>query len=163
MAGCAVNADNPNPALGEIMSFTSGSGNWMNWLAWRELTAGQSGANADPDGDGLPNVLEYMIGTDPLNAADSGRIQLVAGSGAPVLRIHRVWPPSGPSPALSIEHSGDLKEWHAVQVGLTTASSDPGITIRGTVEDHTVYFPLPLAGEAAASRFVRLRVDHRFP
>ena len=43
------------------------------WAAWRQLrfTSGQradasvSGKDADPDGDGIPNFLEYALGSDP--------------------------------------------------------------------------------------------------
>ena len=50
-----------------------------------------SGDSADPDGDGLPNLLEYGLGLDPLVADSSGRrLRTLPGDdGRPWLRYVR--------------------------------------------------------------------------
>ena len=44
--------------------------------AWEYLYFGHLGVNpnADPDGDGMSNLQEYLAGTDPLNAGDNLRV-----------------------------------------------------------------------------------------
>ena len=45
---------------------TPGQTAFQNWVSNEAFPAGQDGLNADPDGDGIPNGLEYALGTDPL-------------------------------------------------------------------------------------------------
>jgi hypothetical protein len=38
------------------------------WQTWKGLADDQRGAQADPDGDGVRNLVEYALGMDPLTA-----------------------------------------------------------------------------------------------
>ena len=52
------------------------------WLAqWSSSTNFAASAEADPDGDGLPNWCEFIVGTQPTNAASTFVIELDAGDG----------------------------------------------------------------------------------
>ena len=53
------------------------------WAAGQNLPAGQEGADADPDGDGLPNAFEWLFDADPLaaDAAAHGRQSVVRALG----------------------------------------------------------------------------------
>lgn len=42
------------------------------------------GASADPDGDGVPNLLEYALGSDPDNAGESGVVRPLTNDGTGV-------------------------------------------------------------------------------
>ncbi|HEY6170555.1 MAG TPA: M60 family metallopeptidase [Verrucomicrobiae bacterium] len=65
------------------------------FAAWRTLKFGTSaadnsiaGANADPDNDGLSNLLEYALGLDPLNAsAPTWQVTLANVSGQNYLNV----------------------------------------------------------------------------
>lgn len=46
-----------------------GDGTYQQWVADQNFPDGQSGANDDPDGDGIRNAMEYALGTDPLAAS----------------------------------------------------------------------------------------------
>jgi surface-anchored protein len=48
---------------------------WENWIStnWPPATAGSTnGPAADPDGDGIPNALEYALGLDPRTVSVTG-------------------------------------------------------------------------------------------
>lgn len=73
-------------------------------IAWELQNFGHTGVdpNADPDGDGMNNLQEYLAGTDPNNANDNLRITFVS---------HRV-----PNPPLtSVQWMAKPTRFYAVQ------------------------------------------------
>ena len=65
--------DPPVPVVGGVMSFAQ----WrvLHFNAVEQANVEISGAEADPDGDGKVNLIEYSIGTDP-NQAEAGQVKL---------------------------------------------------------------------------------------
>lgn len=72
-----------------------------------------SGPHADPDGDGLPNLLEYALGLNPL-AADPPPLQLSASTAKILLTYTR--PAGMPGLTYEIERSPDLATWTTLGV-----------------------------------------------
>jgi len=73
------------------------------------LTNSAAAGDADPDGDGVPNAIEFRVGTDPLNSKSGfmamataiPRIQWQSVPGQPYLVLKRdsltnLWAPAGP-------------------------------------------------------------------
>jgi fibronectin type 3 domain-containing protein len=122
--------------------------------SWRQDHFGASsngGAGADSadyDGDGLANLLEYALGTDPVAATATPYLAQVSDG---VLRIafDRV---ADPNLIYTVEGSSDLVEWDVVWSS-GGADNTEGIV---TVTDDT-----PVA--AATRRFLRLRVSTSAP
>ncbi|MBN8460792.1 MAG: autotransporter-associated beta strand repeat-containing protein [Verrucomicrobia bacterium] len=55
-----------------VVSVTSGPAGYAGWAATEGLTVGvNDGANDDPDGDGIANLLEYVLGGHPIGAGAS--------------------------------------------------------------------------------------------
>jgi ECF sigma factor len=50
----------------------------------------QAAADADPDGDGALNYLEFLVGTDPHNSSDAWRIVARISNGAVQIRFPRI-------------------------------------------------------------------------
>lgn len=121
------------------------------------------GSNADPDGDGIVNLLEFALGMSPARAdsvAQSG-----STPGLPVVNV-----PAGTSDFLSLfvrrpiglrgvsygaEVSSDLKTWtSAVATGFPQPNSDGSETIQFRDTQ-------PLG--SSPRRFIRLRIDRNQP
>ncbi len=97
---------------------------------------GQNFATSDPDGDGIPNLLEYALSTDPLHENPPASPAIVAENGG----WRYSWNCRASSTDLScrIETSSDLKTW---------LDRGPG----------TTFLLTPAAG--APSQVVRLRIS----
>ncbi len=110
---------------------------------FNEQPLAQQSNTADADGDGLVNIMEYALGSDPM-LASPGAAQLQSLSGG----ITYTWQESlnAPSVKLICETSANLKDW----IPLTPAQSEPDTFITR----HSA--PIPTG---SASQFVRLRVE----
>lgn len=105
--------------------------------------AGPSADAADPDGDGLPNLLEYASDTDPQIANQGSLVSVAITTDSPP-RLQIAFDRS-PDPALiySFEASSDLQIW-------TTIDADPGLPGQFVV----VTDPMP-----EGRRFLRLKIS----
>jgi hypothetical protein len=107
-----------------------------------------SGDDADPDGDGLNNLFEYAIGTDPFGAGVDGRFtaDLAPDNGADYLTITALKNPAATDVRFSAEVSADLAAWtNDVSILLNDLSTF-------SARDNT-----PVS--AAPRRFLRTRVN----
>ncbi len=121
--------------------------------AWAEAT-GLSGAAADPladpDGDGVPNLLEYALGGDPLvpRSAVLPEAELVDGRLA--FTFNRI---ADPGLIYTVEVSDDLVTWQLLDVPGNPSTGEANVAGPVTVVD-------PGDRGAAPRRFLRLRVGY---
>ncbi len=87
--------------------------------AWRQIffgtivDAGEAALGADPDGDGLSNLLEYGLGLDPTSAGDSGDAFYVGeDSGILSLTFNHI---ADPDLIYEVEAASDLVNWAVVK------------------------------------------------
>lgn len=111
------------------------------------------GRTADPDGDGVVNLLEYAMGTNPNNAgAALGNALQCTGAAADSVAFSFRRLPKTVGVAYALERSLDLATWTAVPAGdLTEAVVDCGCGL-----EEVVWEVVPPIGQARA--FYRLRL-----
>jgi N-acyl-D-amino-acid deacylase len=114
-----------------------------------------SGDNADPDSDGIPNLLEYASGTDPRtsNAPPKLAASVNATSGQPSLVVCFRRLLMAYELNYNLESSTDLLSWSPV----TGQVDEPSLNTDGTVTT-SVHLGSPADSSA---RFFRLRVSRR--
>jgi autotransporter-associated beta strand protein len=112
---------------------------------------------ADPDHDGLPTDVEYVLGTDP-GSADPSVIQSQLVEGSLVLTFPRTDASETMGLQVAVEAGDDLLTWPLVyQIGATTEASSPGVSISENDEaPDTIIVTIPTGG--SARHFARLRV-----
>ncbi|MDH4453922.1 MAG: S8 family serine peptidase [Verrucomicrobiota bacterium] len=113
------------------------------------LIANPTNDIADPDGDGTPNLLEYLLGTDP-SASDSTPVQVTAPGQQLQLQYRLPIGIAGVTP--TVEVTNDLTQWqtgpgHTEIVSDSSSSGFRTLIIRDAV-------PGP-------QRFIRLRVTRQ--
>ncbi len=128
------------------------------WAAARfdpaATTAGHPLRDADPDGDNLPNLLEYALGGDPLDPTDasSRAPRLTFAEGIPSLSYRPA--PDTPDVSCTVEWSDDLLTWDSSQNTLLA----PEVTLDG---EWTVRTRFSLTERPR--QFLRLRVTPSAP
>jgi len=139
----------------------------MSYEAWqaRHFTPGElsqadvSGDNADPDGDGLSNLVEYAQGLDPRSPDRESWLQVrqvVAGDQARFALEYRARPLVH-AVRYEVEVSPDLKTWNPF-VAETTEELDADGMVRTTLTDAASAAEL-----APSSRFFRVTVSRAHP
>lgn len=117
-----------------------------------------SGPAADPDGDGVANLLEYALGGQPLASSTDllpePEVQTVeAGNGSRDYLVFTFYQPEAASDLTYIvESSATLQEWSADAVLVDSAPVEGGT-------EETYHAPAPLSDSSRT--FLRLRVEQK--
>jgi autotransporter-associated beta strand protein len=128
------------------------------WIATQQ-TDGQAGFNDDPDGDGVSNALEFLLGGDA-GMADPAILPRVepTENGGMLYRFTRAARARGQL-SVEVQLSGNLNDWPEQsrwQVGIDTASSSPGVSITSDGDHDVVTLQLPAPQSGA---FIRLKLE----
>ena len=108
----------------------------------------------DPDHDGIPNLLEFVLGGAPMVASRTILPVLTNTGGAWALEYERSALSRPPATIQQVEYGNDLIGWTALTIPATSA--DPVTITPGTQSDH-VRVTLPTPG---TSIFARLKVTN---
>jgi hypothetical protein len=125
---------------------------WRFHYFYDQLFTAPSTALADPDGDGMENVLECLVSRNPLVADRAGAIHQTADSSARLLLSFTHPTPLPEDLQWRVEASSDLATWNSgtgVTETLTATPAGPGF-LTETVRDLT-------PNTALVHRFLRLR------
>jgi len=108
-------------------------------------------AAADPDKDGLPNAIEYVLGTSPASGVQSGLPVAAKGATDVTFTFTRLKAAASGGFTSTVEYSETLGSltWTTATAGMTS------ITDNGTTETVVVTIPIP---EGATRLFARMKV-----
>src|SRR5207253_402857 len=109
------------------------------------LDPSASGPNADPDGDGLVNLIEYALGFAP-KSANSNSLPAVSVVGSDWTYTY-TRPSDRPDVTYTVEASTDLSSWSAAGVAHE-------LVVSGSVETWRARFPVA----SAPNCYFRLKV-----
>ncbi len=128
---------------------------YASWIGSYALTGDDTLADADPDADTAPNIIEYLLGLNP-SAADFTYLNGTL-DGANLLAIHLLSSIAQPPSDLDVTMKGsdDLVDWDVLDMTLTTSDNGDG-TWNFTYKQDTV---MPNDGKY----FIRLLVDTTAP
>lgn len=139
--------------LGEGVGLAYGEWQTTHFTADEIADASISGPAADPDHDGVNNLLEYAFGLDPLSASRAGlpSVSATRVDGADYLSITFTRSKTSGDLVYTIEASNDLATWTA----LTPAEQ----TVVDHGESETVVARDSVAVGAVPRRFLRVKVS----
>ncbi len=114
------------------------------WAAWQAAHPGVGAPDADTDGDGVSNLLEFATGNDPLQASDGGAVLTTLTSSS--LRYRRQ---AGTYVVWDLQASTDLAGWQTLLPGAEWQES--AISSGPLLDVMEVTLPVP----STPQRFVR--------
>ena len=127
--------------------------NFQSWLGGFSGLGGATAPDADPDGDRIPNLIEYALGGDPLQV-DPQRLprqSMTKVNGLDYLTLSADCNPAATDLTFSVEVSSDLLNWYSGDA-YTTVLSAPGDAVF-TARDNTP------VGSGSSRRFIRLKIS----
>jgi surface-anchored protein len=133
---------------------------WEAWVStnWQPATTGDiAGAGADPDGDGIVNVLEYAFGNDPNVAlyTNAPAATFVNDGGTNCGAVRHIRATNATDLTFQVRASSTLSTFAETLTNVT------GIVTNGGVEIVTVRDPV--SQTQATNRFYQLRVNLNYP
>ena len=120
-----------------------------------------SGYQSNPSGDGIPNLVKYAFGLDPMKSVSTTSLPIVAGTvthspGNLYFTLTYSQALVATDVVCTVEVSGDLQTWNSgpAYTALVNATNNPGgLTQSVTTRDLT-----PMS--SASQRFMRLVLSH---
>lgn len=121
-------------ALGGAIRLTCLGLSFRGWIDRYDLPEGQDTPNANPAGDGVPNLLKYLLGVDPLQPMPYDRlpaatIREIGGTHYLLLEVSKE--PSAAYAECEVEVSDDLIAWWRGAPNVTVVEDTETLLLAG--------------------------------
>ncbi|MFD0893866.1 hypothetical protein KBB96_10615 [Luteolibacter ambystomatis] len=144
--------------VNRTVNLVFGASPYTTWSQGLGMNPSGDGApNADYDHDGIPNAVEYVLGTDPKTASSSSFMTSSDGTNWTIAFIRNVNSETSDI-SLSVEASDNLSTWQSFHVGVTTGDSSPGVSVI-TLDAQTEIITVTIPRGSGNRIFARLRVS----
>ncbi len=135
---------------------------FQSWVKEHDLEDDDALPTADPDGDGLINGQEWILGGDPSQQDAASLVSTTRPPGSGLTLNFTREPDSIPFADLAVEYSNDLENWNSVPIGVSGGGPDEnGVTvgIDDSGSPHQVTVTIPATNEQSGRLFSRLAVQ----
>jgi hypothetical protein len=150
--GNSSHATSVSSALSQVISPVE----YQTWasIGMQGLTVGVNDTPlADPDGDGITNLMEFVLGGAPMLSSQTILPKLAKSSGNWLFEYNRSDLSLSPATTQVVEYGNDLTGWIRVIIPVTSANS---VTITPGSPSDRVTVTIPNLG---SQLFVRLKVS----
>lgn len=145
--GISRQPNDPTAWISQVPNPGSGVGGYLAWKLENFTTPANGAPELDTDSDGLTNLTEYLLGTNPLNPTLlNGSVQ--ANSGSPRFVLDYTLRLDRDDAILAAQESPDLTIW-------SPAVNDASITSDGVTEQRRAWLPVEEKG------FLRLKTSEK--
>lgn len=142
-------------STGELQVSAAPAGGFANWID--DFTVSDPAPGADPENDGLENLLEYVLNGDP-SQSDPTILPDLDASGANFVFSFTRREESAGDTSQVFEYGSDLSGWTPLSITAPTAGEVSLGTPAGGLQTVTVTIPKSLAGPSG-KLFGRLKVQ----
>lgn len=142
-----------------LLSVTSGAGaRFSAWIAGFGIPVENQAPNADPDGDGLNNLLEYVLHGNPSMRDAAAIVPTGRAVGPDYIFTYKRDHLSASDSTQSIEFGSDLNVWGSFRVD-TAPGAAPVVIQAGSPDPQSDLVTVTIPTNGAPNFFVRLRVE----
>lgn len=134
---------------------------FVSWASSFGLTGANAAVTADPDGDGIPNLLEWILGGNPTVSDAATRAPQVSKDATYLKLTFNRADESEASTTLVARWSTNLTTWTDVAIGAASSGPDANGVLVSVAENgsspDTVTVSVPLTNASAGRLFIALR------
>jgi len=140
---------------------------YATWASTAGLDSGNNGHAQDPDGDGVSNVLEFVLVGEPLTTSTSLLPTQTTTATDLVLSFKRSDESEAQVSGLAVQYGANLSSWETLAISAASSGPDAnGVVVtvseNGAAPDD-ISISIPLSLKVGGRLFARVQATHTLP